>query len=290
MMRHIAAALALSLLMLRPAAGFAQRAQEASEETSTSNVEQCVAQHDAARQLRVQERWLGARAAMLSCADEHCPLAIAADCRAWLDELAHALPTLLVVIEREEPVAQRATLRVELDGAPISLPDPPAPLELLPGPHRLRFELGARPAVERNFVLRKGEKNHVEQVRFAALPPPAPPPPPPISERPIAPVTYWLSAGALAAFAGSTALLVAGMHEHSDAQATCAPTCATSTRKSIESKLVLADITGGGGIVLAGLALYSYLRRPVVFRAAPSSGPAVAASGQGAFLVWRGRF
>jgi hypothetical protein len=282
--------LTFSLLSLWAAHCFAQSAPEGSEETSTSDIEQCVSDHEAARRLRVQEQWLGARAAMLNCAEARCPLAIASDCRAWLDELTRVLPTLLVVVERDEPEARRASLRIELDGSPLSLPDPPAPLELLPGQHRLRFELGTRPPVERAFVLQKGEKNHVEQVRFSALPLAPPPPRPPITERPVSPATYLLSAGALAAFAGSTALLVAGVREHRDARTNCAPTCDPGTRSSIESKLVLADVSAAVGIALVGLAVYTYLKRPVVFRAAPSAGPAFAATGHGATLIWRGRF
>jgi hypothetical protein len=293
MTQRIASALTLSLLTWWAQRAPAQSAQEASEETSTATIEQCVSQHEAARQLRVQEQWLGARAAMLSCAEERCPLAIVSDCRAWLDELARVLPSLLIVVERPEPKSDNETLTVELDGVRLSLPEVPAPLELLPGSHRLRFQLGGQPAVERSFVLQKGEKNHVEQVRFAALPaaPPVPPAPPPfVPERPVSAATYWLSAGALAAFAGSTALLVVGVREYHDAQARCAPTCDSSTRTSIESKLVLADVTGGVGVALAGLAVYTYLRRPVVIRGAPSSGPAFAASGNSATLIWRGQF
>ncbi len=287
MTRRLASALAISLLSSWASSSPAQGTSEASEETSTANIEQCVAQHESARQLRVQEQWLGARAAMLSCAEERCPLAIASDCRAWLDELARTLPTLLIVVQRED---DREPLRVELDGVLLSLPDPPTPLELLPGPHRLRVALGARPAIERTIVLQKGEKNHVEQLRFAALPRAPAVPRAPAPERPVSAATYWLSAGALAAFASSTALLVVGVREHRDAQAHCAPTCDSSTRTSIETKLVLADVTGGVGIALAGLAVYSYLRRPVVFRGAPSSGPALAATGHGASFVWRGQF
>ena len=290
MKQRIVSALTFSLMTLWAGKSPAQAVPEASEETSTSTIEQCVAEHESARQLRVQEQWLGARAAMLSCAEERCPLAIASDCRAWLDELARVLPTLLIVVERPEPAASPVPPRVELDGIQLSLPDPPAPLELLPGRHRLRVELGNRPPVERSFLLQKGEKNHVEQVRYSDVPVLPAPPPPPVPERPISATTYWLSGGALAAFAGSTALLLVGMREHRDAQDRCAPSCGSSTRTSIESKLVLADVSGGVGIALVGLAVYSYLRRPVVFRGAPGSGPTLAATGHGASLLWQGQF
>jgi hypothetical protein len=290
MTQRIASALTLSLLSLWAHESGAQSAPEASEETSTATIEQCVSQHEAARQLRVQEQWLGARQAMSSCAEERCPLAIAADCRAWLDELARLLPTVLIVVERQGSEAETDAPRVELDGVQLSLPDTPAPLELLPGSHRLRVQFASQPPIERTFVLQQGEKNHVERVRFAALPAVPAPPPRVVLERPVSTATYWLSAGALAAFAGATALLVVGVREHHDAQARCAPTCDSGTRTSIESKLVLADVAGGVGIALAGLAAYSYLQRPAVFRSAASSGPAFATTLDGASLIWRGQF
>jgi hypothetical protein len=291
MSRRSASRSAFAVAAFVASTSFAQGSPETSEETSTQAVEQCVAQHDSARQLRLQEQWPSARAAMLGCADQRCPLAIAADCRAWLDELARVLPTLLVVVELEDP-AQRSLLRVELDGAPLQLPERPAPLELTPGPHRLRLQLGSGAPVERSLVLQKGEKNHVEQVRFAHQGPEqvSAPAPGPVATRPIPPVTYWLSAGALVAYASSAAFLSLGVREHRDAQVQCAPTCDSGTRRSIETKLVLADAAGGIGIALTGLALFTYLRRPLVGGEARASGPVVAASGQGATLFWRGQF
>lgn len=292
MMRRIAAVFGFSCAMIAAPTCLAQDSAEASAETSTAEIEQCVAQHDSARQLRLQEHWLLARTAMSGCAAERCPLAIASDCRAWLDELEHVLPTLLIVVEREEPSLDRASLRVELDGKALLLPEPPTPLELLPGAHQLRFQLGARPAIERRFVLQKGEKNHLEQVRFAPLPAPVATTSAPALERPVPAATYWFSGGALAAFSGSAALLALGVREHRDALVNCAPACDRATRSSIETKLVLADIAGGMGIALTGLAVYSYLRRPAVLAAAasPTPGPSFATNGRDFRLLWSEQF
>jgi hypothetical protein len=284
-----ASLLALTLTFFSTPMCFAEGAAETSKETSRAEVEQCVAQHDSARQLRLGEQWQGARTAMNSCADERCPLAIAADCRAWLDELARLMPTLLVVVEGDALVARHSALRLEVDGASLELKDPPTPIELLPGAHRLSFQLPGELPVEKPFSLQKGEKNHIERIRFV---PRASPPQStsPVAARPVPAVSYWLSAGALAAFAGSAAFLVSGLTGHADARSICAPNCDSNVRNSIQARLLLADITGGAGLVLGGLAVYTYLRRPVVFTEAPPSGPALAANGQGVSLFWRGQF
>jgi hypothetical protein len=283
-----AATLTLTLTTFLSSICFAQAPSEGSKETSRAEVEQCVAQHDSARKLRLGEQWDDARAAMLSCAEERCPLAIASDCRAWLDELAQQMPTLIVVIEGEVPAS---SLRVELDGTRVELKDPPSPIDSWPGAHRLRFELPGEKPVVVNFSLEKGEKNHIERVRFArpqALPAAALPTR--IPTRPVPASTYWLSAGALAAFATSTAFLVSGLNEHGDARDICAPNCEPRIRSSIQARLLLADIAGGAGLVLGGLAIYTYLKRPVVFNEARPSGPTISATREGFSLTWRGRF
>jgi len=292
MNRRSASTLALTLATLLTSVGLAQGAAEASKETSRAEVEQCVALHDSGRQLRLDEQWQGARTAMMSCADERCPLAIAADCRAWLDELVRLMPTLIIVVEGNDQAARQPALRVELDGASVELKDPPSPIELLPGAHRLRLEMPGTPPIERAFSLEKGEKNHIERVRFAP-PRAAPAPTPaasPTSTRPVPAASYWLAGGALAAFATSTAFLVSGLNEHADAQAICAPNCDHDIHTSIQTRLLVADIAAGAGLVLGGLAVYTYLRRPVVLTEPRPSGPTVSANGQGMSLIWRGRF
>jgi len=284
--------LALSLTVLLTSVCSAEGATETSKETSRAEVEQCIAQHDSARELRLGEQWQGARAKMVSCAHERCPLAIAADCRAWLDELAQLMPSLIVVVEGEEFAARHAALRVELDGAPFELKDPPTPIELLPGAHQLRLELPGTQPVEINFSLQKGEKNHIERVRF--VPPKAETLPSPtgglVATRPVPAASYWLSGSALAAFASSAVFLVSALNEHADARAICAPTCDPDIQRSIQARLLLADITGSAGLVLGGLAVYTYLRRPVVLVEPRRSGPVLSANSQGVSLSFHGEF
>ena len=293
MNRRSTSTLTLILTTLFSSVCFAQGASEPSKETSRAEVEQCVAEHDRARQLRLGEQWQDARLAMVNCTDERCPLAIAADCRSWLDELARLMPTLIVVVEGDDLGAPQAPpLHVELDGATLELKDPPRPIESLPGAHRLRFHLPGAEPVEIAFSLEKGEKNHLVRLRLPAPKASGAPAPAasPIPRRPVPASTYWLSAAALVAFASSTAFLVSGLNEHDDAREICAPTCDHDIRKSIQTRLLLADISAGAGLVLGGLAVYTYLQRPIVKTEARSSGPALNLHGHGLSLLWRGQF
>ena len=288
MTRSWARALASAWIVLVSEVSHAQDSSGGPVEASTERVERCVSEHDSARQLLLQERWLDARTAMSHCAAEECPLAIATDCSAWLDELNRMLPTALLLLERE-PNAP-APVRIDLDGRAFSLPDPSAPVELLPGPHRVRLSFSARPPIVRDFVLEKGEKNHIERLAIPALPTTAPPTPALVVQRsatrPIPLSTYALSAGAVASFAGSTAGLVAALRERSDARATCAPSCDPSVRKSIKTRLIVSDLSAALGLTLSALAVYTFAARPLVV----STGPALAVTHDGLTLSWRGGF
>ena len=284
---------ALALLSTRSRA---DEVNGAPGETSTEEVERCVTRHDNARQLRLNEQWFEARAAMNDCAADRCPLAIAADCRAWQEDLSRELPTLLVLVEPDGGRPARPEVSVELDDRRIELPDPPAPIELAPGPHHVRVTFPGKPAIFREFTLQRGEKNHLERFALAPSPPPGPRaalnPPPPIARptRPIPSTTYLFSAGALVAFGGSTALLASALRERNEARATCAPSCAPSIRRSIQTRLVLADVSAGVGISLAALAVYSFLRRPTVAAESWLSNSTVFAGPGALTFGWQGHF
>ncbi len=285
MNRALACAVAASAALI--AANAPAQDAEVTPETSIEQVRSCAAEHDRARQLLLAERWLDARTAMQECAETPCPLAISSDCQAWLDDLNRMLPTALILIERA-PGAP-APKRVELDGAPLSVTDPPTPLELLPGVHHLRLELGDGAPLARDFALKKAEKNHIERVFVPAPEPPRPTraPQPQELHRPVPAATYVLAAGAVAAFAGSTAWLVSALHERSDARATCAPVCDPDVRKSVDTRLLFSDLSAGAGVALSALALYSFLQRPTVSREIDAQ---IGAGANGITLSVRGRF
>jgi hypothetical protein len=275
-------------------ASLADESAAAPEQASTDAVEHCIRDHERARLLRVSERWFEARARMLACAREACPLVIRSDCRNWLDEVARIVPTFVVLVERDD--AGEQPVRLELDGQRITLSEPAQAIEATPGRHRLRIELDPYPAVEREIVLQKGEKNHLVRVRFARPQPPAAVapisrlPPPLRPTRPIQPATYWLSAAALGAFVGSGVLLASALSSRSDARATCAPACDSDRRKSIETRLLLADVSAGVGLVLGGLAVYTFASRPVVYERTSVLAVSLAVGRNRSELSLNGRF
>lgn len=266
----------------------------ASPETSTEAVQECVAAHQRARLLELEESWLPAREAMTRCAESSCPIAIQSDCAAWLTRLAGTLPSVLVVVERDDDGTR--PVQLELDGKSLELPEPPGPIEMLPGAHRLRFTLPPHAPVEVALVLEKGEKNRVVRVRFTA---PRPEPLPAAPEaprafvartRPVPAATYWLSGGALLSALASGGLLASALVSRADARENCAPGCPAAERESIQARLLAADLLAGTSVVLGGLAVYTYVRRPVELKVWSSSSLQLAAEPTATGLKLHGAF
>jgi hypothetical protein len=221
----------------------------------------CVRDHDSAQMLRLHENWADARQAMQRCAEERCPIAIRSDCRAWLDELAKSTPATLVMIQRDE--GDPRPIELEVDGKSQLVAEATVSLELLPGKHTLRFKLPPHAPIEREVSVVLGHKPPLVVVRFPSAAPTGPEPRTiaGTEPRPIPAPVYWYSAGAVVAFAASGALLASALSSRSEARIRCAPECDREA-SSIRTRLLLADLSGGVGLALTGLAVLSFVRRP----------------------------
>lgn len=288
----------LLLLAFSLGAGLAFGAEAHAEEAKaatfgeSATVAECVASHERAGMLRLEQRWEPARAAMNACADEACPLAIRTDCARWLDELHAMMPTLLVVVERDDDGTQ--PVRLSLDGRELDLTEPLQPIEVWPGAHRLEFTLPPYSPLSYEVSVEAGEKNRVVRVRFererpavpSAPPPPAREPPPRTSSRPVPTVTYLLAGGAILAAGASGSLLAAALSRRETARERCAPGCYDGERDEVDRLLLGADLAAAASLAFAGLSIYTFVSRPTLELPAPkrvelslSAAPGVAISG-----------
>jgi hypothetical protein len=101
-------------------------------------------------------------------------------------------------------------------------------------------------------------------------------------------VTYALAGGAVAAFTTSGILLGSALSSRDEALDTCAPECPPEDRESVDARLLAADIVGAAGLVLGGFAVYTFVTRPTVERAALV--PKLELSRRGPTLSVEGRF
>jgi len=219
---------------------------------------QCVDSYVEAQKLQRAAKLLGAREELIVCADATCPDAVRSDCLQWLGWNEAAIPSILL-----EPVlpegASRSSLRIELDGQPVSLPGSGQPLLLDPGSHRLRATLpGAEPS-EQAIALRPGEKARrvTLQLRRAEQHenPSAGP-----SDESVAAYSLWGLGGAgLLTFAilGSV-----GKSKLDELSESCAPNCTESQVDKAWNKLIAADVCGAVGLVALVVGTIVYAAQP----------------------------
>jgi len=219
----------------------------------------CVSAYEDNQILRRGGELLAARDKLLVCAQSQCPEAVRADCMQWLDELQRSIPTI-VVAARDVSGADTTSVRLFIDGALAAESLDGRPIALDPGAHDLRFEHGDE-RIDQKVVVQQGAHERAIVVSFAPETPPAAapvsPPPPDVAEEPGPPALAFVLGGlglaALGAFAGFG---LVGRSEAGDLNDTCGPTrtCAESDIDAARTKLIVADVSLGVGVVSLGIA------------------------------------
>jgi hypothetical protein len=226
----------------------------------------CISASEEGQRLRDDRKMLEARAALLRCTDARCPGMIRKDCTGWLAEVNERLP-LVVLAAHNRAGQDLAQVRVSMDGTLLAERLDGRALEVDPGTHTFRFEMGGAEAVEQTAIIGEGERHRVIRVEMgtAVVPPPPPPPPrePPPPDQPHpgrhVPVGVYVAGGiGVAALASFAAFGISGQSERSDLQSTCAPTgtCTDDAVSRARTKLIVADVSLGVGVVAVGLAAY----------------------------------
>jgi hypothetical protein len=226
----------------------------------------CLGAYEQAQRYKSDSRLRAARDALIVCARDTCPVAIARECDGWRTEVEQSLPT--VVVEARGPSGQDLVeVRVRVDGEVIAERLDGRPLAVDPGAHTFRYELhggaGVAPPIEERLVVRAGEKNRRLVARFEEAATQAAGP-----ERPT-PVAVWVLGGVgvvgLGAF-GYFALRGNGIRGDLDE---CKPTCSSAEVDRLTTHYALADVSLGVAAVSLGAALVVFLTRPEV--AAPAA-------------------
>lgn len=226
----------------------------------------CIAAADDGQKLRDDGKLTTAREKFITCASKSCPGAVAKQCNQWLQEAERDLPSV-TFRARDERGKETVGVRVLLDDQPVSETIEARAFPLDPGEHKVRFERADGKSVEETFVLRPAEKNRLVELSFE--PPPEPPAPAvePVAAKPqespsssgfSIPVLGWVGAGVAVAGAGMTAFFaISANDDEARLRSTCAPSCPSSERDAIDSKVLLANIGMGVGIAGLGLAVVS---------------------------------
>jgi hypothetical protein len=157
---------ALSLALLLGGAGASlstSRAARAADPTAAD----CLAGVDASLRSETEHRLRAERAQLLLCASPACPRDIRKECTRRVDEVSGNIPT--IVFEATDAAGHDlTTVTVTMDGEVIAERLDGTALPVDPGPHLFRFETPGQAPVQRQLILREGQRDRHESVALAA--------------------------------------------------------------------------------------------------------------------------
>ena len=166
-------------------------------------------------------------------------------------------------------------VRVSMDGIVLAKVLDGRPIAVNPGDHTIRYEIAGAPPIDERLLSRPARRTACCQSRSERRTPRTPhtdsPRDLPREDRPIdeepitvespsAPPLAWVFAGASVVALGSFAIFgTIGRSDLDDLRGRCAGHCAEQDVDRAWTKLVIADISLGVGVVAAGLATWLFL-------------------------------
>ena len=258
------APLLLGLLWVLPVSAEEPPAPQAGADPKAA----CATGFEQSQMLRQSAKLRASHAELLKCVQSVCSRAVQEQCSRWLEDVERLTPSVLVQATADGQ--DRSDVRVEMDGEVLTDAITGTAFDVDPGPHTFTFTYADYPPVQKNFVLREGEKLRTIGVAFEK---PASTKKNDAAERPVQPAEMHRPIPVLAYALGGVAVLGAGAftylgltgeHRRTQLEDSCAPTCADSDLNPVRQRLIAADISLGVGIAaLAGAAIV-YLVRPSV--------------------------
>jgi hypothetical protein len=118
--------------------------------------QECVSANESAQDLRQAGKLREAQVKLSVCVVASCPGPVREDCAQRLDEVVKATPSVVFDV-KDSAGRELPGVRFSVDGGPAGSM-PVIALALNPGQHVFRFEVAGKPGVEREVLLREGEK------------------------------------------------------------------------------------------------------------------------------------
>jgi hypothetical protein len=129
----------------------------------------CLAASNASIRFDNEHRLRAERTELLACAATICPADIRNECIRRVDEVSAAIPT--VIFEAKDAAGNDlAAVKVTMDNEVVAARLEGMAISLDPGVHTFFFEAPGRPAVQKQFVIRQGQKNRNELITFETVP------------------------------------------------------------------------------------------------------------------------
>jgi hypothetical protein len=208
----------------------------------------CIDHNEQAQLAQKAGRLRDAQSHLVSCAGETCPPLVRADCARLLGEVSELVPSV-IVDARDASGGETSDVRMYADDALVTSKLNGTAVELDPGPHTLRFEMGARTR-EQRIVLKEGEKRRRVSITFAEAVASTSNEPNRSSPWP------WVFGGiAGAAVASFVTFAAIGYGDEKHLASHCAPDCTPGDVTSIKRDYVIADVSAGVAVVSLAIAV-----------------------------------
>lgn len=233
----------------------------------------CPSSSEEGQRLRDKNRYSDARAMFRACSQPSCPAIVRKDCAKWLSEVDETQPSI-VIAAQDAAGADLSAVKVLVDDRQVATKADGSPIVVDPGEHTLRVEAPGHAPLTQRLVVRVSEKNRLVRVVFqdgAKAAPPAPVGPPRPSTEASAPASSS-SSGSLVlplVLTGVGVLALGsfgyfGLTSKSDLsklRTDCAPFCDQSQLDDVKSRMLIADVSLGVGIVALGVAAVLFVSR-----------------------------
>jgi hypothetical protein len=231
----------------------------------------CTDSYEKAQEEKVAGHLNAALVHLKNCIAPSCPKFVRDDCVRWMDQTESALPTVVFAVRREGK--DLTDVQVSCDGKPLlsSLDGKAVPVD--PGLHDFRFNVPGRDPVQRQTIVREGERNRIIEVEFGS------PRQVDVSPKSTADadagllakpgergvvaryLPYGMAGLAALGAAGFALFAIEGSNQKGELERSCSPYCRASQVDDVKTKYVLADTCLAVGIVSAGVATYLFLTR-----------------------------
>ncbi len=226
----------------------------------------CPTASEQGQKLRDQGKLIRAREMFLLCSKATCPSVVRKDCAKWLPELEESVPTIVFSVQ-DGSGTDLSAVAVTLDGAKVATVLDGKPVPIDPGPHTVIYETQGVPPLTQNVIVHAGEKNRIVKATLGAAPvkpdpkqdpKPDPKPDPKLDPKPQksgVPVMTYVLGGVGVIGIGSFAFFgITGKSDLDDLRkSSCVPNCDPAKLDDTKTKLLIADISLGVGVLaLAG--------------------------------------
>jgi hypothetical protein len=173
-----------------------------------ADVAACIASSEQALTLRKQGKLHDALQQLSQCADPGCPAEVSSDCTQRIGGITAAMPTLILAA-KDGAGNDLVDVKVSMDGAPLATKLDGRPLSIDPGEHAFHFEVAGQPPLDKQLVLREGEKERRESVVLGPAAPPVPVTPTPAATSPSP--SWWTTQRTLAVIGGGLGVVGLGV-------------------------------------------------------------------------------